>query len=478
RAGRFTLSEGRGLASLGLEPGQVVGQSAFEMYADLPAVVESLQRALAGEEFRNVVEVGSLAFETCFTPMRDEQGDVTGVIGLATDVTERRELEQQLRHAQKMEAVGRLAAGVAHDFNNRLTTILGYSSLLLQRESGEPAHGLREIKRAAERASELTRQLLAFSRRQVVEPRVIDLNRAVAQVEEMLGRLIGEDIRLRFVPATAPAWVRADLGQLEQVLMNLVVNARDAMPRGGTIDIEIGNVTLGEPLEQGDVVLPAGPCTTLRVRDSGCGMDTATLARIFEPFFTSKAFGQGTGLGLSIVYGIVQQSGWHVAVHSRPDAGSCFVITLPRAAQPAECNDATSAPDPGAGTETVLLVEDEDPVRALAHEMLESQGYRVLAAASGPEALGLVERHAGAVDLVVTDVVMPGMDGGELVHHLTRARPGLRVLYISGYSDDALVRQGVSEADCAFLQKPFTCEAFVAKVREVLDAPMRRRAAA
>jgi PAS domain S-box-containing protein len=476
--GRFTLSEGRGLELLGLEPGQVVGQSAFETYAGTPAVVESLRRALGGEEFTTVVEFGSLAFETCYTPMRDEKGDITGVIGLATDVTERRELEQQLRHAQKMEAVGRLAAGVAHDFNNRLTTILGYSSLLLQRESGKPAHGLVEIKHAAERAAELTRQLLAFSRRQVVEPHVIDLNYAVAQAEEMLGRLIGENVQLTFAPATDPAWVRADLGQLEQVLMNLVVNARDAMPGGGEIHIEIANGQLAEPLEQGDVVLQPGPCTTLQVRDSGCGMDDLTMARAFEPFFTSKPFGQGTGLGLSIVYGIVQQSGWHVAVQSRPDAGSCFVITLPRAAQPVQSVDAAGASDPGAGTETVLLVEDEDPVRALAHEMLTSQGYRVLEAASGADALALAARHPGAIDLLVTDVVMPGMDGGELVHHLTTARPHLRVLYISGYSDDALMREGVSEADCAFLQKPFTCEAFVVKVRAVLDAPQPRRAAA
>jgi CheY-like chemotaxis protein len=207
-------------------------------------------------------------------------------------------------------------------------------------------------------------------------------------------------------------------------------------------------------------------------------MDAATLARIFEPFFTSKAFGQGTGLGLSIVYGIVQQSGWHVAVHSHPGAGSCFTITLPAAARPAACDDVVTSPHAHAGTETVLLVEDEDPVRALAHEMLESQGYRVLTAAGGADALGVVARHPGAIDLVVTDVVMPRMDGGELVQHLMRARPGLRVLYISGYSDDALVRQGVSDADCAFLQKPFTYEAFVAKVRDVLDAPLRRRTAA
>jgi PAS domain S-box-containing protein len=395
------------------------------------------------------------------------------------DITDRRRLEDQLRQSQKMEAVGRLAGGVAHDFNNLLTTILGYTTLLLQRHDmdDEPDRRLVEIKRAAERAAGLTRQLLAFSRRQVVEPQISDLNRIVAEIEDMLRRLIGEDIDLAFHPAPEPAWVRADTGQLEQVVMNLVVNARDAMPRGGRLTIEITHVDQKQPLTQGDVTLKPGFCVALTVRDTGCGMDAETLARVFEPFFTSKDFGQGTGLGLAIVYGIVQQSAGHITVSSEPDAGSSFTIYLPLAeaapiaeAQPERAN----AMD---GTETLLLVEDEGPVRKLASEMLLRHGYIVIEAANGPEALALAECHAASIDLLITDVIMPKMSGGELVERLQQTHPTLRVLYISGYNDDAIVRHGVSHANSAFLQKPFAYEAFVAKVRDVLDRPVVDRAA-
>ena len=477
REGRFTLSEGRGLGSLGLTPGESVGQSVFELYAGVPRIVENIQRALAGEEFTDVVDVGPIGFETRYTPMRDEQGEVAGVIGVASDITERRRLEIQLRQSQKMEAVGRLAGGVAHDFNNLLTTILGYSTLLLQRHESadEPDRRLVEIKRAAERAAGLTRQLLAFSRRQVVEPRVSDLNRVVAEIEEMLRRLIGEDIDLVFTPAPAPAMVKADPGQLEQVLMNLAVNARDAMPRGGRLSVEIAVVELREPLEQGDITLRPGPCVTLSVRDTGCGMEPETLARIFEPFFTSKDFGQGTGLGLAIVYGIVQQSGGHIVAASEPGAGSSFTLYLPVAAARADTETAAPGTKSNTGTETLLLVEDEKAVRRLAREMLAREGYTVFEAANGAEALTVFEGHRGGIDLVITDVVMPGMSGGELVEHLLRKCPTLRVLYISGYTDDAIVRNGVSHSDSAFLQKPFSYETFVSKVREVLDRPPARR---
>ena len=473
REGRYTLSEGRGLATLGLAAGERVGLSAFEVYANTPQALNNFKRALAGEEFRDVVDIREFAFETSYTPLRDENGTVTGMTGVATDVTERRRLESQLRQSQKMEAVGRLAGGVAHDFNNLLTTILGYSTLLLQRHASgdEPDRRLVEIRRAAERAAGLTRQLLAFSRRQVVEPRVSDLNRVVGEIEEMLRRLIGEDIDFSFTPAASPALVMADPGQLEQVLMNLVVNARDAMPRGGQLSVEIAQADLDAPLAQGDVTLRPGPCIALSVRDTGVGMNAETLAHIFEPFFTSKSFGQGTGLGLAIVYGIVQQCGGHIMAESAPGTGATFTIHFPLATGSVESE--TRAPDAKtrSGTETLLLVEDEAPVRSLAHEMLVREGYTVLQAASGPEALAVAGRKAAPIDLVITDVVMPGMSGGELVAHLREGRPRLRVLYISGYSDDAIVRHGVTSADSAFLQKPFSYESFVAKVREVLDRP-------
>jgi PAS domain S-box-containing protein len=471
--GNFTLSEGRGLDSLGLQPGETVGQSAFELYANAPNVIENLRSALEGREFTTTVEVGSLAFETCFTPLRDDSGEVSGVIGVATDVTERRKLEHQLRHAHKMEAIGRLAAGVAHDFNNRLTTILGYSSLLLQRtEPGsEPDRRLLAIKHAAERASELTKQLLTFSRKQVVEPHVSDLNRVVTHLEDTLARLAGGNVQLSIAPAREPAPVRADAGHVEQLLINLIVNARDAMPAGGAVRIEVANALLAEALVQGEVQLAAGPCVTLTVQDTGGGMDAETLSRIFEPFYTSKAFGLGTGLGLAIVYGIVQQHGGHIAVHSKVGQGSSFVITLPRSVEPPVDEGASTDTRPQRGTETVLLVEDKEPVRTLAHEILVSQGYTVLVAEGGADALEQARQHARPIELLVTDVVMPGMSGGELADRLLEVRPGLRVLFVSGFSEDESVRQRISRAGSALLEKPFTCEALSAKVRELLDDP-------
>ena len=458
-----------------LMPEQFVGRhlTAFRHYLDsgvrrmswagiqLPALHKSGREILVEMSFGEYIKEGKRLF--------------TAVM---RDITDRRQLEDQLRQSQKMEAVGRLAGGVAHDFNNLLTTILGYTTLLLQRAdmSEEPDRRLVEIKRAAERAAGLTRQLLAFSRRQVVAPRVTDLNRVVAEIEDMLRRLIGEDIDLAFNPAPEPAWVRADPGQLEQVVMNLVVNARDAMPRGGRLSIEITHLDQKQRLTQGDVTLLPGFCVALIVRDTGCGMDPETVAHVFEPFFTSKDFGEGTGLGLSIVYGIVQQSGGHIMIDSEPGSGSSFTIYLPLV-------EAEAAPDAQGtraysldGNETLLLVEDEGPVRKLASEMLTRHGYTVIEAASGPEALALAECHAATIDLLVTDVVMPKMSGGELVERLLPAHPKLRVLYISGYNDDAIVRHGVSHSDSAFLQKPFSYEAFVAKVRDVLDRGATPRA--
>jgi PAS domain S-box-containing protein len=478
RDGLFTLSEGRGLATLGLAPGEVVGRSAFDLYPDASQIAANLRRALAGEEFSAVVEVGALAFDTCYTPLRDEAGAVVGMIGVATDVTERRRLESQLLQSQKMEAVGRLAGGIAHDFNNLLTTVLGYSTLLLQSAGTDhpPDKRIVEIKRAAERAAGLTRQLLAFSRKQVIEPRISDMNQVVAEMEEMLRRLIGEDIEFVFTHSVPPALVRADPGQLEQMLMNLVVNARDAMPRGGRLDVEIAVRVLEGALAVGAETVPSGTYVVLTVRDTGSGMDRETLARVFEPFFTNKERGKGTGLGLAMVHGIVQQNGGQVFVQSVLGNGTTFEIYLPRTeGEPDGAEEKPASAPRAAGAETLLLVEDEAPVRALVLELLASQGYTVLEAAHGEQALAVASRHAGPIHLLVTDVVMPGMSGGELASRFVRLRPGVRVLYISGYSDDAIVRCGVSQADTAFLQKPFSYESFIAKVREVLDRPAPAR---
>jgi len=404
---------------------------------------------------------------------RDSAGRPVEVFGSWVDITERKALEMQLLQAQKMEAVGLLAGGVAHDFNNVLTAIGGYAELVREDLPGEDArrHDVEEILRATERAATLTRQLLAFSRRQVLAPRVLDLNGVVAGVDNMLRRLIGADVELRTALGPVLGAVRADPGQLEQVIMNLVVNARDAMPRGGKLTIETANAELDESyaLEHPSVV--AGPYVMLAVSDSGVGMDAATQARIFEPFFTTKEKGKGTGLGLATVYGIVKQSGGNIWLYSEPGRGTTFKIYLPRVDQPPEQPAAAPAPRAAPrGSETVLLVEDDEAVRALARKMLAAHGYTVLAAASGAEALKLAADHTGPIHLLVTDVVLPGMSGRELATRFQSVRPGLKVLYTSGYTDDAVVHHGVLDPGIAFLQKPFTSGTLARKVRETLDS--------
>jgi len=391
---------------------------------------------------------------------------------LARDMTERRHLEDQLRQAQKMEAVGQLAGGIAHDFNNLLTAILGSTQLLLH--ATPPGDGRREdieeIKNAGLRAAELTRQLLAFSRRQVLAPKVLDMNAVVSQMDKMLRRLIGEDVELVTQLARDLGPVSADPGQLEQVLLNLAVNARDAMPRGGRLTIETANVVLTEEYSERHHRLPPGQYVLLAVSDTGVGMDEATQKHLFEPFFTTKEVGKGTGLGLATVYGIVKQSGGYIWVYSEPGHGTTVKVYLPRvpgAAEPLPVAAAT--PELRRGSEIVLLVEDAAPVRSLARKSLESYGYTVLEAADGPAALDLAARHPRGIDILVTDVVMPGMSGRELAERLAPARPAMRVLYTSGYTDDAMVRQGVLRAGVACLQKPFVPETLARKVREVLD---------
>ncbi|HTU23282.1 MAG TPA: HDOD domain-containing protein [Gemmataceae bacterium] len=387
-----------------------------------------------------------------------------------------RRSEEQLRQAQKMEAIGQLAGGVAHDFNNLLTIISGYSDLLLNGLLG-PQDAAREavleIRKAAERAATLTRQLLAFSRRQVLTPQVLVLNSVVQDMDKMLRRLICEDIQLTSHLADNLDPVKADPGQIEQVLLNLAVNARDAMPQGGRLTIETANVVLDETYTRSHPGLRPGPFVMLAVTDTGCGMDAATQARIFEPFFTTKGPGKGTGLGLATVYGIVKQSGGSIYVYSEVGHGTSFKVYLPRTdetlAPPVRPAESTPLSSRAGGQETLLIVEDDDSVRALTRTVLRGQSYHVVEAVDADEALRWVEEHTQPIHLLVTDVVMPGMSGRALAERLTALRPELKVLYVSGYTDDAVVRHGLLEAEIAFLQKPFTPASLARKVRELLD---------
>ncbi|MFZ0816066.1 MAG: ATP-binding protein [Candidatus Sulfotelmatobacter sp.] len=393
----------------------------------------------------------------------------------AEDVTERRTLEQQLRQSQKMEAVGRLAGGIAHDFNNLLMVISGYSEFLLDRLGPEPAlrAPAQEIASAAGRATSLTRQLLAFSRKQMMAPKILDLNGIVTENLKMLTRMIGEDIDLVMVPAAGLGAVRADAGQIEQVIMNLAVNARDAMPSGGKLTIETSNVSLDEEYARFHAPLRAGDYVMLTISDTGLGMDAETQSHIFEPFFTTKGL-KGTGLGLSTVYGIIKQSGGYIWVYSEPDKGTTFKIYLPRVAERVESlpQFVTPADSVAAepGTETILLVEDEANLRYLARQFLEKQGYRVIEAADGVVAVQIAVAHSGVIHLLLTDVIMPGMNGRELAQRMAEIRPNTKVLYMSGYTENVIGHNGTLDAGVRLLQKPFTLRELKSKVREVLDS--------
>ncbi|QEG30215.1 Blue-light-activated protein [Gemmata obscuriglobus] len=393
--------------------------------------------------------------------------------GVVRDISERRQLEDQYRHAQKMEAVGRLAGGIAHDFNNLLTVINGYSKIVLdEMPDGDPhRESVGMVRDAGKRAAVLTRQLLAFSRKQVLQPTTLNLNDLLDGMSRMLAQLIGADVDLTVRGAPEPWPVRADAGQVEQVVMNLAVNARDAMPTGGRLTIETGNVTLDTGYTAAHPEARPGEYVRLAVTDTGCGMDVVTKARIFEPFFTTKGE-NGTGLGLATVFGIVKQSGGHVEVYSELGVGTTFKVYLPRDRSdpsPADSAGALRAP-PTRGSETVLLAEDEDGVRRLAKMVLQRAGYTVLEAHHGGEALRICEQHEGPIHLLATDVVMPNMGGRQAAERLRAMRPEMKVLFLSGYTDDTVVRHGVLEAEVAFLQKPFSPDALAQKVREVLDA--------
>jgi hypothetical protein len=405
-------------------------------------------------------------------PTFSTDGAVTGFIEVVDDVTVRKRLEEQLRQAGQLEAIGRLAGGVAHDFNNLLTAMLGYSQVLLERMSkNDPNRDkVAHISRAAERAAELTKKLLAFSRKQVLDVKVLDLNPVMADFEKMIRRLLGEDVEL--VTALAPSLgrVKADRGQIEQILMNLAVNARDAMPSGGKLTMETANVQLDTNYVRVHPDVQIGAYVMIAVSDNGLGMDAETRSRIFDPFFTTKEKGKGTGLGLSTVYGIVKQHHGHISVYSEPDRGTTFKVYLPCVQDPIEEIRIAPKPQPQAhGVETILVVEDEEIVLKLACDTLEALGYSALCASHPEAALRLANEHEGTIDLLLTDVVLPQMDGPSLFKRVADVRPGIKVLYVSGYAGDSIVHHGVLNPGVHFLPKPFTLDGLAAKVREALD---------
>jgi PAS domain S-box-containing protein len=403
---------------------------------------------------------------------RDSAGQPAYFISIITDISERRRLESQLRQAQKMEAVGRLAGGVAHDFNNLLTAILGFAAMLLEDLPPDDPNrsAIVEIQRAGQSAAALTKQLLAFSRLQILNPEVLDLNAVVRRIDALLQRVIGEDIDLVLRLAPRLDHISADAGQIEQVIMNLAINARDAMPTGGMLTIETATVELDRAHVVRHPGSRDGRHVMLAITDNGVGMTREVQAQIFEPFFTTKKRGDGTGLGLATVYGIVKQSGGWIWVYSEVGRGTTFKVYFPVTNQPARVEPSADPQQPLGGHETILIAEDQAEVRMVASAVLQRSGYTVLEAASGEEALAIVQGHAGPIHLLLTDVVMPAMSGRELAEGVKTLRPDIRVLYASGYADDAIVRHGVLDADVAFIQKPFTPHTLNAKVRDVLDA--------
>jgi hypothetical protein len=468
---------------LGYDLTEFVGRNAFEFIHpdDQQGVVARLTEVMAQPRAR--VHVAARVrhkngnwrdLEGVFTNLLDDPS-VAAIVNNYRDATDRRNLEEQVILSQKMEAIGRLAGGVAHDFNNILTAIGGYTDLLLADlpEHDPRRHDVEEIYQAAQRAATLTQQLLAFSRRQVMQPKVVDLNALVADIEKMLRRLIGEDILFATVLHPRVGNVRADPGKLEQVIVNLAVNARDAMPDGGRLTIETRNVELDESYVADHPSVAPGPYVLIAVTDTGMGMDDETKARIFEPFFTTKARGKGTGLGLATVYGIVRQTGGHIWPYSEPGRGTTMRVYLPRVDSPADPVERPErvAPESLRGAETILLVEDEEPVRSVTRQLLERNGYTVFEATDGPGALALVGEENGGVefDLLLTDVIMPGMSGRQLADQLKSRRPNLLVLFMSGYTDDAVVRHGMLEPGLAYVEKPFRPPALLQKVRDLLD---------
>jgi two-component system cell cycle sensor histidine kinase/response regulator CckA len=492
KVGNFLLFNQRAQKILGMGP-EVAGTSSLaETYGlytqDRTRLIEEFEnpisRAMKGEELaetevfvRNGAVPGANV-ALMATPLKGDADELVGSIALLRDVTQQRKLEQDLFHARKMEAIGRLAGSVAHDFNNTLSVILSYSAMLLKDvKSIDPMYAdLEAINRAGMRAAELTRQLLAFSRKQVLAPQVVDLNQVVREATQMLDRLLGEDIELVAAYGKDLARVRVDPGQIDQVVMNLCVNARDAMPKGGKLTLETKNVVLDRAALAEHADAKPGSYVMLAVSDTGMGMDKATQERIFEPFFTTKELGKGTGLGLATVFGIIKQSGGHVWVYSELGRGTTFKLYLPSTDAPPTGSE--EPPDPTAtlvGDETILLVEDQDDVRQVALHVLRRYGYRVIEARNAGEALLSCERHVGSIDLLLTDVVMPSMSGAELGARLLQIRPDMSVIYMSGYADSAIIHHGILDPGVQYLQKPLVPDQLARRVREVLDLRARRQ---
>jgi len=456
---------------------EVIGGPLTLITRDLADQRDLRDRVFRGETLRGIETTAhkkdgaAVTLSLAAAPVHDAVGSVTGVLFIAADLTDVRRLEIQYRQAQKMEAVGRLAGGIAHDFNNLLTAILGTTGLLLDSldQSSQARLDVEEIEKAAKRAAGLTRQLLVFSRKQVLEPRILDLNAVVGDLHGMLVRLIGEDIKLQTKLAPELGTVHSDPGQLQQAIVNLVVNSRDAMPKGGVLTIETENVELDPRELEPHTLTRPGKYVLLAVHDTGIGMDAATKARLFEPFFTTKEPGKGTGLGLATVYSIVKQSGGYIWAYSEPGHGTTFKIYLPRVQGIAERTSERSVAAVAGGSETVLVVEDQPEVRVLTTRILEGRGYTVLAAENATDALQVAERYPQAIDLLLTDVVMPGLNGRELARLMAAQRSNIKVLFVSGYTGEAVREHGLLERDVAFLQKPFTPDVLAERVRAVLD---------
>lgn len=482
--GRVTSINEAGLRLTNYTREEALGKSMFDFIAPdyLEKAKEMLARKIAGEEktvydleilkkdgMRVIVEVN--------TKLVYQNGNPVAVQGIARDITERKMLQVQLHQAQKMETVGRLAGGIAHDFNNLLTVILGKTDLALMQlkdSEGQLSEDIAEIKGAAKHAATMTQQILAFSRKQVLQPRIINLNSIVSNMSKILKRLIGEDVKLETGLGSELGFVKADQSQIEQILMNLAVNARDAMPKGGKLTIETSNVVLDETYSHKHFNARPGQYVMLAFSDDGMGMSDDVLKAAFEPFFTTKEMGKGTGLGLSTVYGIVKQSGGYIWVYSEENLGTTFKIYLPRVDKPTEALLPADTPtELFQGNESILLVEDNDNIRTMVKDMLKMMGYKVTDASNGAEALSLVQATSEKIDLLLTDVIMPGMNGRNLADKLAAEKSEIKVLFMTGYSDEAIFRHGILEKGQSFIQKPFTFESLAFKLRELLDDDAR-----
>lgn len=483
--GKIMLVSPSVLPRAGYDPEELIGQDVSKIYfnpSDRDLFLEKIKETGVLNDYEvkfKAKDGGVLNVSLTANLISDKDGNPVAIEGILRDITGRKKAEQemialqeQFRQSQKMEAIGKLAGGVAHDFNNLLTIIKGYCQLSLPTiKEGDPLkENIEEVVKASDRAADLTRQLLAFSRRQIMEMRVLDLNHILRNLDKMLRRMIGEDVELKTLLADDLGKVKADPGQIEQVLMNLVVNARDAMPKGGKLTIETANIKLDEKYARNHIAVTPGDYVMIAVSDTGIGMSPEVRERVFEPFFTTKERGKGTGLGLSTVYGIVKQSDGNIWVYSEPGKGTTFKIYLPKVDEPAEeLRVKVERPELPRGSETVLVVEDDEKVRKLSVKILEKHGYEVIGAGSGEEALEICRERKKPIHLVLTDVVMPGMDGRQLTKKLMEVCHGFKVLYMSGYTDNAITHHGVLERGLDFIQKPLSIEGLVRKVREVLD---------